>query len=99
MSTLIAQAAASYLFDLINKQTRILFAWKTESILLFIPLTVKYAARAMRGHDSSKRLTRDNRNGPMKYLNYIVRRLLFGNKQGGFRQLPIVLKASRLETA
>jgi PST family polysaccharide transporter len=53
MSTLLAQAAASYLFDLINKQTRVLFAWKTESILLFIPLTVKYAARAIRRHEGS----------------------------------------------
>lgn len=48
ISTLVAQSAASYLFDLVNKRTRILFALKTESILLFIPLTVKYAIRAIR---------------------------------------------------
>jgi PST family polysaccharide transporter len=48
ISTLVAQLAASYLFDLINKRTRVLFALKTESILFFIPLTVKYAIRAMR---------------------------------------------------
>jgi PST family polysaccharide transporter len=53
MSTLLAQAAASYLFDLINKQTRILFLWKTESILLFIPLTIRYAARARRSRDGT----------------------------------------------
>jgi PST family polysaccharide transporter len=52
VSTLIAQFAASYLFDLTNKRTRILFSLKTESILLFVPLTVKYAVRAIR-HDKS----------------------------------------------
>ena len=48
ISTLVAQAAASYLFDLVNKRTRILFTMKTESVLFFIPLTVKYAVSAMR---------------------------------------------------
>jgi PST family polysaccharide transporter len=48
ISTLVAQSAASYLFDLINKRTRVLFALKTESILFFIPLTAKYAIRALR---------------------------------------------------
>ena len=48
ISTLVAQAAASYLFDLINKRTRVLFALKTESILFFIPLTLKYAFGALR---------------------------------------------------
>jgi PST family polysaccharide transporter len=52
-STLLAQAAASYLFDLLNKQTRILFVWKTESILFFIPLAIRYTARAIRQHDKS----------------------------------------------
>jgi PST family polysaccharide transporter len=53
ISTLVAQSAASYLFDLINKRTRILFALKTESILFFIPLTVKYAIRAIRQDKSA----------------------------------------------
>ena len=48
ISTLVAQAAASYLFDLVNRRTRILFAMKSESLLFFIPLTVKYAISAMR---------------------------------------------------
>lgn len=48
ISTLVAQSVASYLFDLINKRTRVLFVLKTESILLFIPLTVKYAFSAIR---------------------------------------------------
>ena len=52
MSTFLAQAAASYLFDLINKRTRILFALKTQSMLFFIPLTVKYIA-TLRGEDKS----------------------------------------------
>jgi PST family polysaccharide transporter len=52
ISTLAAQAAASYLFDLMNKRTRILFALKTESFLFFIPLTARYAVRAVR-HDKN----------------------------------------------
>lgn len=47
VSTLVAQFVASYLFDLLNKRTRILFAMKTESVVFFIPLTAKYALRAM----------------------------------------------------
>jgi PST family polysaccharide transporter len=53
ISTLLAQSAASYLFDLINKRTRILFLWKTESILFFIPLTIRYAAKGRRRGDGS----------------------------------------------
>ncbi len=48
ISTLVAQAMASYLFDLVNKRTRILFSLKTESILFFIPLTMKYVVTALR---------------------------------------------------
>jgi PST family polysaccharide transporter len=50
VSTLVAQFSASYLFDLVNKRTRVLFVLKTESILFFIPLTINYAIRAVR-HD------------------------------------------------
>jgi PST family polysaccharide transporter len=50
VSTLLTQAAASYLFDLINRQTRVLFVWKSESILFFIPLTIKYVTKAIRQH-------------------------------------------------
>jgi PST family polysaccharide transporter len=53
VSTLVAQFFASYLFDLLNKRTRNLFAMKTESALFFIPLTARYALRAMHRHGTS----------------------------------------------
>lgn len=41
-ATLLTQFVTSYLFDLLNKPTRILFRIKTQYFLLFIPITVKY---------------------------------------------------------
>ena len=41
ISTLVTQIAASYLFDLINKPSRILFRIKTNNLIFFLPLTLK----------------------------------------------------------
>lgn len=54
VSTLIAQFATSYLFDLLSRRTRILFFMKTESLLFFIPLTVKFILRAMHREGTSR---------------------------------------------
>ena len=41
-ATLISQFAASYLFDLINKSTRIIFRMKSRTYFLFLPMTIRY---------------------------------------------------------
>lgn len=41
ISTLVTQIAASYLFDLLNKPTRVLFRIKTNNLIFFLPLTIK----------------------------------------------------------
>jgi polysaccharide transporter, PST family len=41
VSTLVTQFVASYLFELINKKTRIIFYIKTKCFVYFVPLTLK----------------------------------------------------------
>ena len=42
-STLIAQILSTYFFDLIYKETRILFKYKTQAIFLSIPWFINYS--------------------------------------------------------
>lgn len=42
VATIITQFATSYLFDLINRRTRVLFRIKSRHFLFFLPITIRY---------------------------------------------------------
>ena len=47
VATLITQFLSSYLFDLINKPTRVLFKMKSRSFFLFLPTTFKHCVKLL----------------------------------------------------
>lgn len=53
-ATLLTQFVTSYLFDLLNKPTRILFRIKTRYFLLFLPITVQYLLNQRRMHGDNR---------------------------------------------
>lgn len=50
VATLITQLGTSYLFDLINKPTRILFRIKSRYFFLFLPITIRYGYTSLMAH-------------------------------------------------
>jgi PST family polysaccharide transporter len=53
-ATLITQFASSYLFDLINVRTRVIFRIKTRTFLFFLPDTIRYVSEEFFGGRKTK---------------------------------------------
>ncbi|PLY03573.1 MAG: hypothetical protein C0623_00725 [Desulfuromonas sp.] len=47
VATLLTQVITSYLFDIINKPTRILFVMKSKYLFLFLPITLKFVLQGL----------------------------------------------------